>query len=197
MLLCALHRQFEVGESVELIDVHGVKRTGKIIKSIFEVNKFDLTLIQIDAGQPPLPFYIPVHRKLVECCQNITIIGLVTGLDGGTILATQTTQVFAIERNGSLFRTTYYDVDSFCGAGIMVVSDNERYELVGVYVGTYNGTQRLPTRSTIEGSKITGIVDSEKNADFPLSNRLHSLNSFCLASEPIRTKEIFELLPIS
>lgn len=194
LLLCALHSEVPEGTPVELVDIRGTSRTGKVIKSVFESMKFDMTLIQIDDGQPRLPYCIPVHRKAIESSQDIKVIGLITAYNGDSILATHNSQVFAIEPDSSLFRATYYGAEGFSGAGIIVVTDNNRYELVGVHVATHDVTERPPVIKKSKSGNGAAAADSVEDAVSSLSSGLHRHMAYCLASEPFRIKKIFELL---
>lgn len=156
--------------------------------------KFDLTLIRIDDEQSRLPFYIPVHRKPVEKKQVITVMGLMVGLSGETGLAVQSSQIFFIEPSSSLFRATYYGAEGFSGAGIIVVVDNNRYELVGVHIATHDATEGPPDIKKSKTSKGAATAESVEEAVSSISSELHGHMAYCLASEPIRTKEIFELI---
>lgn len=197
MLLCALHGLFEEGKSVEIIDSHGFKRTGKVVKSVFELYKFDMSLIQIDDGQKRLPTYVPIHRQAVESPQNIQVIGLIAALNGDSIVATLPVQIFAIEPDSSLFRTTYYDVHSFSGVGVIVIFANNRYELVGVNVAANNPMELPPVINEHKANDGTTTADSNGDAVVIPSTGLQGRMTYCLVAEPIRTKEILDLLPES
>jgi hypothetical protein len=191
-LLSALHHNYPTDTPVTLIDIHGISRSGKVKISLFEVFKVDMALIELDVGQNEFKSFIPVHKKGIKLRQKLIVIGLVSGLNGETTLYTQDTQVSVIEPDSALFRSTYYGIEGFSGAGIIMTElDSGNYQLVGVHSAVHDATEVPPD---VKPTKKNATKENLSELASSLSKSIHGHMSYCLVSEVFRVPGIMNLL---
>jgi len=192
--LSALHGKISEGTAVQLVDIHGNILCGKVIKSVFEVKRYDLALIELDDGQSNFAVYIPIHRSPVKLGQKIKFVGLAVGLNDDSMTYAESAEVNAIEPESALLRSAYYGIEGFSGAGIVVIDEgNGQYQLVGVHSSAHDDTVKPPALKKIKKSN-SATAKSISDMGSSLSSSLHGHIAYCLICEVARVNEIQILL---
>ncbi len=58
--LCALHGMYPLGETVTLVDYHGINRVATVKFSKYEEMLVDITLLELQVNQPHFNAFVPI-----------------------------------------------------------------------------------------------------------------------------------------
>ena len=75
MLLTALHGYFEAGDVFEVIDRHGISKSGVVKHSWYEAGIVDIAIIELNEGIVDFNHYIQVKKKPVKLGTRIALVG--------------------------------------------------------------------------------------------------------------------------
>lgn len=139
----AVHGVFQVGQVVQMIDIHGRAKNGIISFMKYETSKVDIAVVEL-TGSDIFDHFIPFHSQPVKIDKSLRVISL---SDDGTGEFTERIQRTAVEkviRNTAIIHTTYSSTEGMSGGGIVTIPEGSHFSVVGIHVGSHKETKSLP-----------------------------------------------------